>query len=183
MRSTRAQESAAAAGGRRRRPLRTARRRRGAIRGLEESERIINFGAVADLGHTVAGWTGATITIVGSAICGLGVVTADAALILVGIAVLAVAALATWMLHPAGWGKPSGPRPPDQWDWRVRDLTACHGHPDCLDCRIGRRRPTLSHQPLTDPVATESQEPEKALARTASRAQDAWAEAPIRALP
>ena len=47
----------------------------------------------------------------------------------------------------------------------------------------GRRRPTLSHQPLTDPVAAETQEPEKALTRTAPRAQDAWTEATIRALP
>ncbi|MFF6884901.1 HGxxPAAW family protein [Streptomyces sp. NPDC012421] len=53
------------------------------------------------------------------------------------------APVVTWLLHLAGWGKPSGPRPPDQWDWRVRDTTARTGHPDCLGCRLaGRRAPT-----------------------------------------
>ncbi|WP_327188151.1 HGxxPAAW family protein [Streptomyces sp. NBC_01334] len=95
-----------------------------------------------DMGHTVAGWTGMGITSLGFGLCGLGVIAASGRLLLAGAAVLILALLATWMLHLAGWGKPSGPRPAAQWDWRVRDLSARNGHTDCLGCRLAGRRAT-----------------------------------------
>jgi hypothetical protein len=130
--------------------------------------------ADADLGHTVAGWTGTTIAILGSTVCGLGVVAASAALILVGVAILALAALATWMLHLTGWGKPSGPRPPGQRDWRVKDLEARYGHPNCLGCRIARPRPTKAPQLLADPVAAETHEPEKTVTLASRATPPRW---------
>jgi hypothetical protein len=93
-----------------------------------------------DLGHTVAGWTGTAVALVGSSVAGLGVIAASAALVISGVAVIALAAAVTWFLHLTGWGKPSGPRPADQWDWRVKDLSARQGHPDCLGCRMAGRR-------------------------------------------
>lgn len=61
--------------------------------------------------------------------------------ILTGLGVVAAAGLVTWLLHLAGWGKPSGPRPESAWDWRVRDTSARTGHAGCLGCRIrGPRR-------------------------------------------
>jgi hypothetical protein len=101
------------------------------------------------MGHTVAGWTGTAIALIGFSLCGLGVVAVSALTILIGAATLATAALITWLLHLAGWGKPSGPRPADQWDWRVRDVTARRGHPDCFGCRIAGRRATTTAEPLT----------------------------------
>ncbi|BFV59968.1 hypothetical protein KCMC57_up50720 [Kitasatospora sp. CMC57] len=62
-----------------------------------------------------------------------------------GAAVILGGALTTWLLHLAGWGKPSGPRPADQWDWRTRD--ASH-HPGCLGA-TWRRAP----RPLADRAA------------------------------
>ncbi|MET7986887.1 HGxxPAAW family protein [Streptomyces sp. NPDC005281] len=95
-----------------------------------------------DLGHTVAGWSGAGIATLGFGLCGLAVVTASGLLALAGAAMLALALLTTWVLHLLGWGKPSGPRPAAQWDWRVRDLTARDGHTECLGCRLaGRQAP------------------------------------------
>ncbi|MGW2572376.1 HGxxPAAW family protein [Streptomyces sp. NPDC001537] len=93
-----------------------------------------------DLGHTVAGWTGTAVALVGFCVAGLGVIAVSAALVISGAAVIALAAVITWLLHLAGWGKPSGPRPADQWDWRVKDLGARQGHPDCLGCRLAGRR-------------------------------------------
>ncbi|MFJ9250469.1 HGxxPAAW family protein [Streptomyces sp. NPDC101776] len=93
-----------------------------------------------DLGHTVAGWTGTALALAGFCVTGVGVIAVSAPLILSGIAVIALAAAITWLLHLRGWGKPSGPRPADQWDWRVKDLRARHGHPDCLGCRMAGRR-------------------------------------------
>ncbi|MFE2581429.1 HGxxPAAW family protein [Streptomyces sp. NPDC059378] len=92
-----------------------------------------------DLGHTVAGWTGVGIAVLGSGLCGLAMVKGSGLLALGGVAVLALALLTTWMLHLAGWGKPSGPRPAAQWDWRVRDFAAQGGHADCLGCRLAGR--------------------------------------------
>ncbi|MGW6553766.1 HGxxPAAW family protein, partial [Streptomyces sp. NPDC055051] len=98
-----------------------------------------------DLGHTLAGWTGTALATLGCAALGLALCLGSAAAGGLGTAPLAAAALVTWLLHLAGWGKPSGPRPPDQWDWRVRDTAAGTGHPDCLGCRLaGRRAPTAS---------------------------------------
>ncbi|MBM7087625.1 HGxxPAAW family protein [Streptomyces sp. NPDC012461] len=93
-----------------------------------------------DMGHTVAGWTGMGIATLGFGLCGLGVVAASGGVTLAGGAVLVLALLVTWALHLAGWGKPSGPRPADQWDWRVRDAGARDGHPDCVSCRLAGRR-------------------------------------------
>ncbi|WP_328475686.1 hypothetical protein OHS71_00655 [Streptomyces sp. NBC_00377] len=93
-----------------------------------------------DLGHTVAGWTGTFIAVVGFGIVGIGVIAVSALVIAAGAATVLLAAGVTWVLHLAGWGKPSGPRPDDQWDWRVRDLSARGGHPDCLGCRMAGRR-------------------------------------------
>ncbi|MFB7330887.1 HGxxPAAW family protein [Streptomyces adustus] len=105
-----------------------------------------------DLGHTVAGWTGVGIAVSGFGLCGLAMVGASGLLALGGVAVLVLALLTTWMLHLAGWGKPTGPRPAAQWDWRVRDLAARGGHPDCLGCRLAGR-----HAPRRQ-VATRAEE-------------------------
>ncbi|WP_328491605.1 hypothetical protein OHS59_01840 [Streptomyces sp. NBC_00414] len=101
-----------------------------------------------DMGHTVAGWTGMGTASLGFGLCGLGVIAASGLLLLAGAAALVLALLATWMLHLTGWGKPSGPRPVAQGDWRVRDLSARSDHPDCLGCRLAGRQAT--HQPAGD---------------------------------
>ncbi|WP_371614443.1 HGxxPAAW family protein [Streptomyces sp. NBC_00454] len=94
-----------------------------------------------DLGHTVAGWTGTAIALVGSAAAGAALCASWTPGIWIGLLVVVVAGIVTWLLHLAGWGKPSGPRPEDQWDWRVRDTAAHGGHADCLGCRVsGPRR-------------------------------------------
>ncbi|CAL9507427.1 hypothetical protein SUDANB176_03579 [Streptomyces sp. enrichment culture] len=101
-----------------------------------------------DHGHTVAGWTGVGIVSAGTAVLGLGVGTVSRALLAGGLGIVVAGLLVTWALHLAGWGKPSGPRPREQWDWRVRDLGARQGHPGCLGCRLaGRgRRPAAAGQ-------------------------------------
>ncbi|MEV0185307.1 HGxxPAAW family protein [Streptomyces sp. NPDC050625] len=101
-----------------------------------------------DMGHTVAGWTGMGIATLGFGLCGLGAVAVSGLLVLAGVAVLSLALLTTWMLHLAGWGKPTGPRPVSQWDWRVRDLSVRDGHPDCLGCRLAGRG--VTHQQAED---------------------------------
>jgi hypothetical protein len=94
-----------------------------------------------DLGHTVAGWTGTAIAVAGSAVLGAGLVARSAVALWLGGAVLVLAAAATWLLHLAGWGKPTGPRPPAARDWRVRDTAARDGHHRCLGCRLAGRAP------------------------------------------
>lgn len=95
----------------------------------------------SDHGHTVAGWTGTALALVGFTGAGLGIVAAWSPGIWIGLGVVAASAVVTWLLHLAGWGKPSGPRPVAEWDWRVRDTAAREGHADCLGCRIsGPRR-------------------------------------------
>ncbi|MFJ1733021.1 HGxxPAAW family protein [Streptomyces sp. NPDC088254] len=106
-----------------------------------------------DLGHTVAGWTGTAVAVAGFCVAGLGVIAVSAALVISGIAVIALAAVITWLLHLAGWGKPSGPRPADQWDWRVKDPGARQGHPDCLGCRMAGRRVDAVAK-LAEPTST-----------------------------
>ncbi|MFC9294948.1 HGxxPAAW family protein [Streptomyces sp. NPDC057011] len=101
----------------------------------------------ADHGHTAAGWTGTAIAVLGFAAAGLGVVTGWIPGIFIGLGVVAVAALVTWLLHLAGWGKPSGPRPASEWDWRVRDTGAHAGHTDCLGCRLGGPRRAAAAAP------------------------------------
>jgi hypothetical protein len=96
-----------------------------------------------DEGHTVAGWTGFGIAAIGSAVVGLGLCTASAVVVGVGLVVVAASVLVTWVLHLAGWGKPPGRRPRQQWGWRVRDPYAREGHPGCVGCRLaGRGRRT-----------------------------------------
>ncbi|MDQ0796255.1 HGxxPAAW family protein [Streptomyces sp. B1I3] len=92
-----------------------------------------------DLGHTVAGWAGTAIGVLGSAVLGAAVITTSAAVLRLGLAVVVLAALTTWVLHLAGWGKPTGPRPPAGQGWRTRDTAARRGHPGCLGCRMAGR--------------------------------------------
>ncbi len=95
-----------------------------------------------DEGHTLAGWTGFAIATVGATGSGLGLCTGSALGLWGGLGVVLIGALTTWALHLAGWGKPPGCRPVDEWGWRVRDLGAREGHPGCLGCRLaGRGRP------------------------------------------
>jgi hypothetical protein len=96
-----------------------------------------------DEAHTVAGWTGFGIATVGTVVLGLGVCMVSAPLLVGGLGIEVAALLVTWVLHLAGWGKPPGRRPREQWGWRVRDLGAREGHPECLGCRLaGRGRRT-----------------------------------------
>ncbi|MFD3326806.1 HGxxPAAW family protein [Streptomyces sp. NPDC058701] len=94
-----------------------------------------------DLGHTVAGWTGTTLALLGFTGSGVALCAAWIPGIWIGLAVVAAAGVATWLLHLAGWGKQSGPRPAVRRDWRIRDTAARAGHAECLGCRIaGPRR-------------------------------------------
>lgn len=107
-----------------------------------------------DLGHTVAGWTGTTLAVLGSAGAGAAVCLAWTPGIWLGLGLVAVAGLVTWLLHLAGWGKPSGPRPEADWDWRVRDTTAHAGHAECLGCRVSGPRRALAAAPRTRPAVS-----------------------------
>ncbi|MEU6804547.1 HGxxPAAW family protein [Streptomyces neyagawaensis] len=109
-----------------------------------------------DEGHTVAGWTGTAIGTAGSVALGMGV-CGWAPGIPLGIAVSVAALLVTWVLHLAGWGKPPGPRPRDQWALGVRDRSVRGGHPDCLGCRMAGRRGTRTAdlpEPATSTTTT-----------------------------
>ncbi|MEU8172044.1 HGxxPAAW family protein [Microbispora hainanensis] len=90
-----------------------------------------------DLGHTVAGWTGCVVVVCGCATIGAAMCGGSSLGVGLGIGVIVLGGLVTWALHLAGWGKPSGPRPPGQWDWRVKDPMTGHG--DCLACRLAGR--------------------------------------------
>ncbi|MEV0257483.1 HGxxPAAW family protein [Streptomyces sp. NPDC050732] len=68
-----------------------------------------------------------------------------------GLALLVVAVLATWVLHLAGWGKPPTPRSLDLRGFSARDLSARAGHADCIGCRLAGRSPT-SGAPRPAPV-------------------------------
>ncbi|MFD9462441.1 HGxxPAAW family protein [Streptomyces sp. NPDC060027] len=92
-----------------------------------------------DLGHTVAGWAGTAIAVIGFCVAGAAMTRGSTPGLVVGAAVITVAAAATWVLHLCGWGKPSGPRSVREQNWRVRDQAAAQGHPDCLGCRIAGR--------------------------------------------
>ncbi|MFL5998292.1 MAG: HGxxPAAW family protein [Streptomyces sp.] len=92
-----------------------------------------------DEGHTIAGWTGFGIATVGAAVLGLGMCTVSGVAMAGGLAITAVGALVTWALHLAGWGKPPGRRPREQWGMRVRDTNARQGHAGCVGCRMAGR--------------------------------------------
>ncbi|MGW1211824.1 HGxxPAAW family protein [Streptomyces sp. NPDC002499] len=100
-----------------------------------------------DEGHTAAGWTGFGIATVGTAVLGLGVCTTSVVLLAGGLGIVVVSVLVTWALHLAGWGKPPGLRPREQWAWRVRDLTAREGHAGCVGCRLAGRNPERGRSP------------------------------------
>ncbi|MFC4062291.1 HGxxPAAW family protein [Planomonospora corallina] len=91
-----------------------------------------------DLGHTVAGWTGCALAVTGSAAVGASICAAWLPGVWLGTGVIAAAGLTTWVLHLMGWGKPSGPRPSQERDWRVRDPMTAHA--GCLGCRLAGRR-------------------------------------------
>ncbi|KUN29594.1 hypothetical protein AQJ23_02185 [Streptomyces antibioticus] len=101
-----------------------------------------------DLGHTVAGWSGTALAVLGSAVAGTGLCLGSVLCLGGGLAVVVLAALVTWVLHLAGWGKSSGPRPRAEWDWRVRD--PMRRHDACLGCRMAGRRPAAP-VPAADP--------------------------------
>ncbi|CAM5467069.1 HGxxPAAW family protein [Streptomyces pilosus] len=102
-----------------------------------------------DHGHTVAGWTGFAVAIAGTTVLGVGVCAGSGPLLIAGAGVVVVSLLVTWGLHLAGWGKPSGPRPRDQWDWRVRDAGAREGHTECVGCLLaGRGRKPAAPAPV-----------------------------------
>ncbi|MBB5937057.1 hypothetical protein FHS42_004136 [Streptomyces zagrosensis] len=94
-----------------------------------------------DEGHTIAGWTGCVLAVTGSAVAGVGVAIWRPMGVWLGVGVMVAAALLTWVLHLAGWGKPGGVRPRGQWGMRTRDLSARQGHPGCLGCRLAGRQP------------------------------------------
>lgn len=111
-----------------------------------------------DEGHTVAGWAGFGIATLGAAVVGLGVCTASGAMVGGGVAVVAVSVLVTWVLHLAGWGKPPGRRPREQWGLRVRDTQARQGHAGCVGCRLAGRAPsegrlTVGEEPAAVPAS------------------------------
>ncbi|MEU8273647.1 HGxxPAAW family protein [Microbispora bryophytorum] len=101
-----------------------------------------------DLGHTVAGWTGCVVALCGCATVGVSMCSASSLGVWLGIGVIVLSGLATWALHLAGWGKPSGPRPPEQWNWRVKDPMTGHG--DCLACRLAARPRGRGDEPGTE---------------------------------
>ncbi|MEV0443421.1 HGxxPAAW family protein [Streptomyces spectabilis] len=92
-----------------------------------------------DDGHTIAGWTGCAVGTVGALIAGVGI-TGWRPGIWLGLGVMALAVLVTWILHLAGWGKAPGPRPASRQPMRLRDGAAREGHPGCVGCRLAGRR-------------------------------------------
>ncbi|MFI1723712.1 HGxxPAAW family protein [Streptomyces sp. NPDC020489] len=92
-----------------------------------------------DEGHTVAGWTGCAVAVIGTTVLGLGVVMVSAAVLAAGLVLVLASVLVTWALHLTGWGKPPGVRPREEWGMRVRDSFARDGHPGCLGCRLAGR--------------------------------------------
>ncbi|MFD0304696.1 HGxxPAAW family protein [Streptomyces sp. NPDC127119] len=104
-----------------------------------------------DEGHTLAGWTGCGIAVVGTSAAGVGMCLGSGSGIWLGLGVVGLSALVTWGLHLAGWGKPPGIRPSAERGWRVRDRAARNGHPGCFGCRLagrGRRSPMADLDPV-----------------------------------
>ncbi|MFF4852801.1 HGxxPAAW family protein [Streptomyces sp. NPDC001194] len=101
-----------------------------------------------DMGHTVAGWTGTVLALLGCTGAGAALCAAWTPGIWLGLGLVVVAGVVTWALHLAGWGKPGGPRPRAEWDWRTRDTAARTGHANCLGCRAGGpRRAAAARRP------------------------------------
>ncbi|MFD7592311.1 HGxxPAAW family protein [Kitasatospora sp. NPDC059812] len=100
-----------------------------------------------DMGHTIAGWTGSVIAILGFTVAGAALVLGSAAGLWAGGILTALGALASWLLHLAGWGKPTGPRPPAHRPWRTPDPAGRQGHPHCLGCRLAGRTPAPIQAP------------------------------------
>ncbi|MEU6091756.1 HGxxPAAW family protein [Streptomyces sp. NPDC047085] len=90
-----------------------------------------------DMGHTVAGWTGTVICLVGLSGTGAAMCVGSSLGLWAGLATVVLSALVTWGLHLAGWGKPTGPRPREEWPWQVKDPMTAHA--DCLGCRMAGR--------------------------------------------
>ncbi|GHE37420.1 hypothetical protein CP980_30275 [Streptomyces vinaceus] len=107
-----------------------------------------------DMGHTVAGWTGTALALIGFTGAGAALCAAWTPGVWLGLGLVAAAGIVTWLLHLAGWGKPSGPRPRSAWDWRTRDTVARTGHAQCLGCRAGGPRRAAAAAPR--PVPAES---------------------------
>ncbi|WP_238697100.1 HGxxPAAW family protein, partial [Streptomyces sp. E2N166] len=120
-----------------------------------------------DHGHTVAGWTGTGMALAASVVCGGSMVTAWLPGVALGAGLAVLAACTTWVLHLAGWGKASGPRPLSERGWRVRDRTAAEGHPDCVGCRLAGRGRRGTLPPVTAAAATAL--PETGAYRTRAR--------------
>ncbi|MFF3713299.1 HGxxPAAW family protein [Streptomyces phaeochromogenes] len=97
-----------------------------------------------DEGHTVAGWTGCAVAVVGTSVAGVGMCLGSAAGIWLGLGVVGLSVLVTWGLHLAGWGKPPGIRPVAERGMRVRDRGARAGHPACVGCRLAGRGRSVS---------------------------------------
>ncbi|MGW2283626.1 HGxxPAAW family protein [Streptomyces phaeochromogenes] len=97
-----------------------------------------------DEGHTVAGWTGCAVAVVGTSVAGVGMCLGSVAGIWMGLGVVGLSVLVTWGLHLAGWGKPPGIRPVAERGMRVRDRGARAGHPACVGCRLAGRGRSVS---------------------------------------
>lgn len=97
-----------------------------------------------DEGHTVAGWAGCAVAVVGTSVAGVGMCLGSAAWIWLGLGVVGLSVLVTWGLHLAGWGKPPGIRPVAERGMRVRDRGARAGHPACVGCRLAGRGRSVS---------------------------------------
>jgi hypothetical protein len=120
-----------------------------------------------DMGHTVAGWTGSALVLTGSNVSGIGFAAGSLPALWLGLAVVGLGAVSTWLLHLAGWGKPTGPRPAVERNWRTRDHAARQGHPDCLGCRFAGRR-GLTPAPQASPAPVRRREAKSAAGSGAS---------------
>ncbi|MGW4197882.1 HGxxPAAW family protein [Streptomyces sp. NPDC005004] len=98
-----------------------------------------------DEGHTIAGWTGVGVATAGACVLGVGVCVVSVPCLVGGAVIVGLGALVTWVLHLAGWGKPPGVRPREQWGMRVRDTAAKDGHPGCVGCRMAGRGRSREH--------------------------------------
>ncbi|MFF3443318.1 HGxxPAAW family protein [Streptosporangium sp. NPDC002721] len=106
-----------------------------------------------DMGHTVAGWTGSIVCIVGFAISGVAMVAASVPFFWVGAGVVALGGALGWLLHQMGLGKEIGPRPVSERGMRWRPAPRTPG----------------AARPRTEPLAsTHPAQPMAAAAQVAS---------------